>query len=61
MRGEDRFEFAATTIGIMLLMLRNKGYTDAEIVKMLGRGKVKEILQVLKGGKQCTTALDASK
>lgn len=48
----DDFEFAATTIGIMLLMLRNKGYTDAEIVKMFGRSKVKEMLTVLKGAPQ---------
>lgn len=40
-------EFAATTIGIMLTMLREKGYSDHEIANMLGRDKVKEMLKIL--------------
>lgn len=48
MSDKNSLEFAATTIGIMLLMLREKGHMDTEIVKMLGRNKVGQILKVLK-------------
>jgi hypothetical protein len=49
MSDKDAFEFAATTIGVTLLMLRGKGHTDSEIVKMFGRDKVKAMLNVLNG------------
>ena len=38
--------FASTTIGVMLLMLKEE-YTDAQIKEMLTREKVSEILKVL--------------
>ena len=42
--------FAAQTIGTMLLMLKDK-YTDAQIKKMLTTGKVEKILKILNKSK----------
>ena len=57
MTGSNNLEFAATTIGIMLTMLREKGHSDNEIMGMLGKAKVKAILNVLKGRSQAAQYL----
>lgn len=50
-------DFAATTIGTMLIMLQSKGYTDTEIAAMFSKQKVRDILSVLKGQSQAAQYL----